>query len=89
MLSDRWVAYPQGQAALQRLEELLRGAQRTRMPSLLVVGDPDMGKTTILRKFMRGRSATFDPEPTEMKSRLPSSCNACGPGCWSSMKPTT
>ncbi|WP_293385496.1 TniB family NTP-binding protein, partial [Phenylobacterium sp. SCN 70-31] len=62
VLSDRWVAYPQGQTALQRLEELLRGAQRTRMPSLLIVGDPDMGKTTILRKFMRGRAPTFDAE---------------------------
>jgi len=62
VLSDRWVAYPQGQAALQRLEELLRGAQRTRMPSLLIVGDPDVGKTTILRKFMRGRSPSFDSE---------------------------
>jgi hypothetical protein len=62
VLADRWVAYPQGQAALLRLEELLRGARRTRMPSLLIVGDPDMGKTTILRNFMRGRSSTFDPE---------------------------
>lgn len=62
VLSDRWVAYPQGQMVLQRLEELLRGTQRTRMPSLLIVGDPDMGKTTILRKFMRGRSPTFDLE---------------------------
>ena len=60
ILSDRWVSYPQGLAVLQRLEELLRGARRTRMPSLLVVGDPDMGKTTILRKFMRGRPASFD-----------------------------
>lgn len=61
VLRDRWVAYPQGQAALVRLEELLRGARRTRMPSLLIVGDPDMGKTTILRKFMRGRELIFDP----------------------------
>jgi Cdc6-like AAA superfamily ATPase len=42
------------------MEELLRGARRTRMPSLLVVGDPDMGKTTILRKFMRSRPGSFE-----------------------------
>jgi hypothetical protein len=70
VLSDRWVAYPQGQAALRRLEELLRGARRTRMPSLLIVGDPDMGKTTILRKFMRGRSSTFDPETSRSKMEV-------------------
>jgi hypothetical protein len=60
ILSDRWVSYPQGLIVLRRLEELLRGARRTRMPSLLVVGDPDMGKTTILRKFMRGQFSSFD-----------------------------
>ena len=60
ILRDRWVSYPQGSAALERLAELLRGARRTRMPSLLVFGEPDIGKTTILRKFMRGREPVFD-----------------------------
>jgi hypothetical protein len=60
ILSDRWVSYPQGLAVLRHLEDLLRGARRTRMPSLVVVGDPDMGKTTILRKFMRGQPVSFD-----------------------------
>jgi hypothetical protein len=61
ILADRWVHYPQGEAALTRLAELLRGARRTRMPSLLVVGEPDVGKTTILKKFMRARAPVFDP----------------------------
>ncbi len=60
ILRDRWVSYPQGAAALERLAELLRGARRTRMPSLLVFGEPDIGKTTILKKFMRGREPVFD-----------------------------
>ncbi|CAN7659832.1 TniB family NTP-binding protein [Phenylobacterium sp. LjRoot225] len=60
ILSDRWVSYPQGTTVLRWLEDLLRGARRTRMPSLLVVGDPDMGKTTILRKFMRSQRSDFD-----------------------------
>lgn len=62
ILADRWVSYQQGVATLGRLGELLRGARRTRMPSLLVVGEPDIGKTMILKKFMRGREPTFDPE---------------------------
>lgn len=61
ILADRWVHYPQGEAALMRVAELLRGARRTRMPSLLVVGEPDVGKTTILKKFMRAHTPTFDP----------------------------
>jgi hypothetical protein len=61
ILADRWVHYPQGEAALTRVAELLRGARRTRMPSLLVVGEPDVGKTTILKKFMRSHAPIFDP----------------------------
>ncbi len=60
ILADRWVHYSQGEAALMRVAELLRGARRTRMPSLLVVGEPDVGKTTILKKFMRAHTPTFD-----------------------------
>jgi hypothetical protein len=60
ILADRWVHYAQGEAALARLAELLRGARRTRMPSLLVVGEPDVGKTTILKKFMRSHVPVFD-----------------------------
>lgn len=59
ILRDRWVTYPQGAAALEQLAELLRGARRTRMPSLLVFGEPDIGKTTVIRKFMRGREHVF------------------------------
>lgn len=40
ILADRWVHYSQGEAALTRMTELLRGARRTRMPPLLVVGEP-------------------------------------------------
>lgn len=30
------------------------------MPSLLVFGEPDIGNTTILKKFMRGRKPVFE-----------------------------
>lgn len=60
ILSDRWVHYPQGDLTLSYLSELLRGARRTRMPSLLVIGEPDVGKTTIMKKFMRSHPASFD-----------------------------
>jgi len=60
ILADRWVHYPQGDMTLDYLADLLRGARRTRMPSLLVVGEPDVGKTTIMKKFMRAHPASFD-----------------------------
>ena len=59
-MADRWVHYPQGDMTLDYLTDLLRGAKRTRMPSLLVVGEPDVGKTTIMKKFMRAHLARFD-----------------------------
>ncbi len=70
ILADRWVHYPQGEAALSRMAELLRGARRTRMPSLLVVGEPDVGKTTILKKFMRGHTPNFDPQTGRTTSEV-------------------
>lgn len=70
ILADRWVHYPQGEAALTRLAELLRGARRTRMPSLLVVGEPDVGKTTILKKFMRGQMSIFDAQTGRTTSEV-------------------
>jgi hypothetical protein len=70
ILADRWVHYAQGEAVLTRMTELLRGARRTRMPSLLVVGEPDVGKTTILKKFMRGHVPIFDPETGQSSSEV-------------------
>ncbi len=70
ILRDRWVNYSQGVAAIERLGELLRGARRTRMPSLLVFGEPDIGKTTILKKFMRGRDATIDEQTGRKKAEV-------------------
>jgi len=70
ILADRWVHYAQGEAALVRLAELLRGARRTRMPSLLIVGEPDVGKTTILKKFMRAHGPVFDPEAGRTSSEV-------------------
>jgi hypothetical protein len=68
ILRDRWVNYPQGSVAIERLGELLRGARRTRMPSLLIFGEPDIGKTTILKKFMRGHDATIDEQTGRKKA---------------------
>lgn len=70
ILADRWVHYAQGETALNRLTELLRGARRTRMPSLLVVGEPDVGKTTILKKFMRSHGPVFDPATGNSSSEV-------------------
>jgi hypothetical protein len=45
---------------LARLEDLLAYPPRDRMPCLLLYGDTGMGKTKIIRKFLRDHPATFD-----------------------------
>lgn len=47
----RWVGYPTAQKILDTLQGLMHKPQRSRMPNLLIVGDPNNGKTTILERF--------------------------------------
>lgn len=51
--TDRWIAFDQAQAAIDRLDALLAYPPRDRMPCLLIYGATGMGKTKILRKFER------------------------------------
>ena len=48
---DRWLGYPVAKDVLARLERLLRQPKRTRMQSLLIVGESNNGKSTIVERF--------------------------------------
>jgi replication-associated recombination protein RarA len=58
--AGRWVHYHLAETALVRMSELLAYPQRDRMPCLLLYGATGMGKTKILRKFLRDHPTTFD-----------------------------
>jgi replication-associated recombination protein RarA len=60
ILTERWINYPRAAFALQRLEHLLHHPPRDRMPCLLLFGATGMGKTKILRKFIRDNPAAFN-----------------------------
>lgn len=47
-----WIPYPQATAVLDELEELFNYPRKDRMPNLLIVGNTNNGKTTILNNFM-------------------------------------
>lgn len=49
-------------ALLRHLEDLLGWPRNSRMPSLLVIGEPGIGKTQINAKFGRDHPPHFDAE---------------------------
>ncbi|MBC17459.1 MAG: transposase [Desulfovibrio sp.] len=51
MDQPRWVGYAAAKKVLDTLQGLLHKPKRPRMPNLLLVGDPNNGKTTIVRRF--------------------------------------
>jgi len=57
---ERWIEYPRGMRALNRISDLLAHPPRDRMPCLLLHGATGMGKTRILQKFLRSHTPIFD-----------------------------
>lgn len=51
MDQPRWIGYKTAQQILDTLQGLMHKPARPRMPNLLIVGDPNNGKTTIVRRF--------------------------------------
>lgn len=47
----RWIGYKSAEHIMETLQGLLHKPARPRMPNLLLVGDPNNGKTTIVRRF--------------------------------------
>jgi hypothetical protein len=51
MDQPRWISYRTAQQILDTLQGLMHKPQRPRMPNLLIVGDPNNGKTTVVLRF--------------------------------------
>ena len=48
---SRWIEYPKAETILRRLDWLMQIPKRTRMPCMLLIGEPNNGKTTLVEKF--------------------------------------
>jgi hypothetical protein len=48
---SRWIGYPKAKQIEGKLEELLAYPPKQRMPNMLIVGDTNNGKTTIINRF--------------------------------------
>jgi len=55
---DSFILYPAAQRILSKLEELLIEPKKTRMPCLLIVGDGNNGKTSIIKEFFKSHMPT-------------------------------
>jgi hypothetical protein len=51
MDQPRWIGYPVASRILETLRSLMEKPSRPRMPNLLIVGEPNNGKTTLVRRF--------------------------------------
>ena len=61
----RWIGYAAAQNALTTLSELMNAPKKPRMQNLLFVGEPNNGKTTIIRHFHElNRSNSDDDSST-------------------------
>jgi hypothetical protein len=68
--AERWINYGRAEMALARMAELLEYPQRDRMPCLLLFGATGMGKTKILRKFLRDHPPVFDDHMGVTRSQV-------------------
>jgi len=59
---DRWVSYPTATNALNILEELLDTPKKDRMPGLVIWGDTNNGKTSIVKRFARLNPPNDNPK---------------------------
>lgn len=61
----RWIGYPAAQKILDTLLHLMQMPVRPRMRNLLIVGDSNNGKTTIVRRFLSLYGAAYVNEEVE------------------------
>lgn len=59
--SEKWIPYSRAKEVLDRMEDLLHYPPRPRMPGMLIYGDTNNGKTSILGEFLRRHSPQDNP----------------------------
>lgn len=64
----QWIGYPAAQSVLDTLQGLMEAPKQPRMPNLLIVGEPNNGKTTVVERFWEVQGQGYinaDNEPVK------------------------
>ena len=59
---SRWIGYSQAREILQLLEEMLNYPKKPRMPNILLVGESNNGKTTLIHHFYKKHGEAYEDE---------------------------
>lgn len=62
---ERWISYKAAQHILETLQDLMHKPVRPRMLNLLIIGDSNNGKTTIIREFYNQHGKAYVDENAE------------------------
>lgn len=62
---ERWTPYPQADHILEKMESLFNAPERYRTASMMLVGEPNNGKTSLVRRFcsLHPKSDGWGDEP--------------------------
>lgn len=59
--SDRWIGYPFAKDVMNQLDDLLQHPRVNRMPNIVLVGDTNNGKSTLVKRFCQQNPASDNP----------------------------
>ncbi|WP_373031438.1 TniB family NTP-binding protein [Sulfurovum sp.] len=52
LYEDMWINYPRSEEIIQLLSQMMNRPKKPRMPGLLLIGESNMGKTSIIHRFV-------------------------------------
>lgn len=64
--SVHWIGYSEAKRVLNDLEDLLKFPKRPRMPNLLIIGDSNNGKTTLIHRFYEPYKDFYENEDSKL-----------------------
>ena len=67
-----WISYTRAEKLISLLQDYMQMPKRARMKNLLVIGDSNMGKTTILERFIKmNPPVEYQDEHSMYRTRIP------------------